>query len=107
MLMEILSLVDPEHLVELVDDGLRHQIVQFTVAFGIAAWIHSGRTKKEIAKQFAPLILAVNNVADTLRKDLVAQKELIGVLTKNVQDLKTDVTKLNTRVSTLETKENP
>lgn len=41
------------------------QIAQAGFFFTLAAWIHSGRVKKEISKNFGALTAAINNVATT------------------------------------------
>ena len=42
-------LISPDVVLNLVGPVLQSQVAQFGIAFGAAAWIHSGRVKKEIA----------------------------------------------------------
>jgi hypothetical protein len=78
----------------LLSATLNHQISQFTIAFGIAAWIHSGRVKKEISNQMTQVIAAINNTALALRQDLQAQDKRITIL-------EVGITNITSRVSTL------
>lgn len=59
-------LLDPEKLSGLFSEAMQHQIFQFTVAFTIAAWIHSGRVKKEIKNQFGSLVTALSGLGEKL-----------------------------------------
>lgn len=56
--------------------AMQTQVGQFTVAFGLAAWIHSGRMKKEIKAQGQHFVDAVNNLtmALTTRIDKVEDR---------------------------------
>lgn len=83
-------LVSPDVVMPLVGQIMQQQVTQFGIAFSLAAWIHSGRVKKEIASQLNGIRTAVNDLAAALRQDLVAQSERIS--------------KIETRVSRIESK---
>lgn len=65
--------VNPDGLTDLLSEAFSHQITQFSIAFSIAAWIHSGRVKKEIRNQFENIVGSIDNVASALKQDLAAQ----------------------------------
>ncbi len=70
--------IDLESIQTVVSAGLSHQVTQWITALGIAAWIHSGRVKKEIKAQMGAMVDAINSLGDTLRKDMAADRERIG-----------------------------
>lgn len=72
---------------DLISAGLGHQVTQFTVAFGIAAYIHSGRVKKEIASQMGGITDAIDRMSDALKKELADHSERITKLTTRVDVL--------------------
>ncbi len=103
--------LDFDRIVDFIGGALSHQITIDTIAFGVAAWIHSGRVKKEIASQFSQITLhmqsgidSINMVATVLRNDLQLQSEMTGSLRADVTDLRGDVNEIKTRVNTLEEK---
>lgn len=65
--------MDGLDLTSILGNALNSQVSQFGIAFLLAAWVHSGRVKKEIKSQMSLAIEAVNNVGDMLKKDLQAQ----------------------------------
>lgn len=86
---------DPEYVSGLLNQALSHQVTQFTVAFTIAAWLHSGRVKKEIKNQLGSISVSIDGVAQTLRQDLQAQN-------KRLASVETEVKNISGRVGVLE-----
>ncbi len=82
--------MDIETVKNLFGDALSSQVASFTFAFTLAAFIHSGRVKKEIAAQMSGITDAIKELGAALRADL-----------KEVRD---DVDTLSGRVSKLEIK---
>ncbi len=72
---------------DLISKGLSHQVTQFTIAFGVAAYIHAGRVKKEIASQMSGITGAINSLADALKKELSEHSARIEKLTSRVDSL--------------------
>jgi len=72
--------VPADTILQYASEAFSHQVTQFVFAFSIAAWIHSGRMKKE----FKSLTLAVNDLGSALRADLGALNSRIGVVEKTV-----------------------
>ena len=70
--------LDPEFFQGVLTGALQSQVTQFGVAFALAAWIHSGRMKKEIGTQLSSVTAAINNLGTALRQDLAALSERIG-----------------------------
>lgn len=68
-------------------DTFQSQFSQTLAMFGLAAWIHSGRVKKEIAAQTGNVVSAVNNLALALRQDLASQASRIDVVENRVDAL--------------------
>lgn len=85
--MDLLTYLDPEHLTTMMSSAFSNQVTQFTLPFALAAWIHSGRVKKEIKSQFSELISVV-------KADLSIQSERMNNIEKGL-------TSLTTRVDTL------
>lgn len=75
---------DPHVLGTLVGSVFNHQVTQFCLAFGVAAWIHSSRVKIE----FKNITDAINNLSVALRQDLKIQEDRIGRLETDVKSLK-------------------
>ena len=72
--------IDPEGFVSHLSAAAANDVARYLVLFGVAAWIHSSRVKKEIRKSFESVTLAINNVADALRFDLRrVEGEMIGM----------------------------
>ncbi len=88
------SSVSPEDITAVFSETAQNQIAQAGFFFAMAAWIHSGRVKKEIKANFEILTNAINNVADSLREDLRSQSGQINNLSGHVSDLSTRVTVL-------------
>ncbi len=59
--MDFLPGLDSEFLSKLVESDLARQVFLFT----LAAWIHSGRVKKEIKTQFQSLTDAISHAEST------------------------------------------
>ncbi len=72
---------------DLISQGLNHQVTQFTIAFGIAAYIHSGRVKKEIASQVSSITGAIDRMADVHRVEQADTSTKIEKLTSRVDAL--------------------
>lgn len=60
-----------EYITALVGDAVSKDMARFTVAFGLAAWLHSRQVRKEIKTQFSALI-------SVLERDLSMQSERLG-----------------------------
>lgn len=76
--------IDPEGALNFVSGAMQSQIAQYVTAFSIAAWIHSGRMKKEIALQVGGIKEALQDLGAALREDLKRQSERIEKLEKEV-----------------------
>lgn len=68
-------------------EAASNQIAQAGFFFTIAAWLHSGRVKKEIKENFSSLTKAINDVASAFREDLKAHSEQLKNLSSRVQSL--------------------
>lgn len=66
---------------------MSHQVTQFGLAFAIAAWLHSGRVKKEIKAQADQISAAFNNLAEALRNDLKSLNDRVSALEKRGKDV--------------------
>lgn len=76
--------IHPEAIQHFLSEAAQNQITQAGFFFTMAAWIHSGRVKKEIKANFEILTQAINNVADSLREDLKSQSGQIHHLATRV-----------------------
>lgn len=79
--------LDLTSLTAFIGDTASNQIAQAGFFFTAAAWIHSGRVKKEISRNFVLLTDAINNVATTLRQDLEKHGKRLDNLTDRVENL--------------------
>lgn len=77
----------PEAMVGHFTNITESKVAQFGFFFTLAAWIHSGRVKKEIAAQFTTITEAINNVATALHNDLAAHGSRLDNLTNRVDKL--------------------
>lgn len=62
--------MDAAIVVGYLSDAAASEVTRAGFFFLMAAWIHSGRVKKEISKNFTSLTAAIDNVAVAFRKDL-------------------------------------
>lgn len=75
------GLLDPskvEPLTKLLSDTAQSSIAQTGFYFIVAAWIHSGRLKREIKSNFSSLTLAITEATTALKKEIELQGKLIG-----------------------------
>ncbi len=80
---------DPSAAIQYILDICRNQMAQAGFFFTLAAWLHSGRVKKEIAKNFMGMTDAMNNIATVLSRDLKKHGERLDNLTDRVETLET------------------
>lgn len=69
--------MDPELIKNFLSETAQSQIAQAGFFFTMAAWLHAGRVKKEIAKNFTALTTAIDGVAQALRRDLDGQRKIL------------------------------
>ena len=79
--------MDVSSMLDLLSAGLSHDVTKWTIAFCIAAWIHSGRVKKEIKTQFGTIVESINSLGTALRNDLNSQNKKIDDLAGRVDQL--------------------
>jgi len=78
---------DPAAAMEVLLSVVNNELAQAGFFFALAAWIHSGRVKKEISKNFASITDAINNVASALRQDLQKHGERLDNISDRVETL--------------------
>lgn len=71
----------------LFGDAISTKITQAGFFFIVAAWFHSARVKKEIAKNFSSLTNSIDNLALTLRDELKTQSVRIDNLNVRVGNI--------------------
>ena len=72
---------------QIAGEALANQVLQFGLAFTIAAFIHSGRVKREIRYQMESLTKAITDLGLALRKDLDDHSDKIDNLSTRVNAL--------------------
>ncbi len=72
--------IDPIKFTEYLSLAMQQEISRLMIAFSVAAWIHSGRVKKE----FKGVTEAINSLGSALRLDLSALSSRVGDLEKTV-----------------------
>ena len=79
--------VDPNKVSKIFSETAQNQIAQAGFFFTLAAYIHSGRVKKEIKSNFEALTTAINQVAEAFREDLKKHSERLDNLASRVEVL--------------------
>ncbi len=64
--MDFISLLDPELIKNYLGAAIAADFTHQVFLFSLAAWIHSGRVKKEIKEQFSSLTDAIHGVENKL-----------------------------------------
>lgn len=90
-MFEYLSGLDISEIANVLSSAAQSEISRSGFFFLLAAWIHSGRVKNEIAKNFVSLTAAINNVATTLRDDLNAQSKILANHGKRLENLEKEI----------------
>jgi len=80
--------LDFEMVKQVAGTAFAQQFAIWTSSLGLAAWIHSGRVKKEIAAQVTAMTTALNNLASALTKGLEDHAERIEKVEFGVNELK-------------------
>ncbi len=78
--------IDPSALSGVLSEASQSEMAKYLFLFTIAAWIHSGRVKTEIAKSFDTLIQSINSLGSALRQDLEQQREILKSHAKLLED---------------------
>ncbi len=88
-----LNLVDlpVEQFTSTLSQAAQSQIAQTGFFFTLAAWLHSGRMKKEIKANFEALTTAINQVAAAFREDLQRHGDRLDNLDSRVQKIENNV----------------
>lgn len=89
--------MDIQDVIDFFSQALAHQVTQWTIAFTIAAWVHSGRVKREIKDQMSGLSLAITDLGQALRQDLTSQSERIGKIENGFGTLDNRLKKIETK----------
>lgn len=69
--------MEVDALISLFSSAAQSQIAQMGFFFTLAAWLHSGRVKKEIRANFDGFSLALDKVVGSIREDLKCQDEVL------------------------------
>lgn len=85
--------INAEGLTNFFNEASKNQIAQAGFFFTCAAWIHSGRVKKEIKENFKSLTLAINQVAEAFKEDLKRHGDRLDNLSYRVKHLEDTNTK--------------
>ncbi len=64
--MDLFSLLDPDVIMKYLSATMASDLTRQIFLFSLAAWIHSGRVKKEIKSQFETLTDAIHGVENKL-----------------------------------------
>ncbi len=72
--------VVPDHALSFLSEAASHQVTQNLFYFALAAWIHSGRVRKEI--RF--LTQSISDLGAALRQDFSALSNRVGNVEENV-----------------------
>jgi hypothetical protein len=83
-LLAVLYSLDPVHFVSYFNEALGHQLVQFSLVFALAAWVH----RRGMRKDMGAVTSAIQNLGDALREEL--------------KEMRSEILKTNTRVDALE-----
>lgn len=75
---------------ELTGTAFAKQLFIWTSSLGVASFIHSGRVRTELSS----VTLAINNLADALKKELKSHSDRLELVEKKVNELGVKVLKL-------------
>ncbi len=89
--------MSPESIIAMFGEALNHQVTQFGIAFTMAAWIHSGRVKKEIKAQGVILVASIDGLALALRTEISQQNDRITEHAKRIDGLSEKLEQLGLR----------
>lgn len=87
LFQQLAILLDPDLLMHFGERVLSHNFTQMTIAFTLAAFIHSAKMKKEINLAFSGLTDAINNVANKVTAEMTNIKTEIHNLTDRVDKI--------------------
>lgn len=76
-----------ESVVKNLSDASQTEFAKNCTMFALAAWIHSGRLKKEVRSNFASLSLSIDKVAEAFHADLESHKKILDNLAGRVASL--------------------
>lgn len=71
---------------------LANSVTNYLAAFAVAAWIHSGRVKREIKTQVGALVIAINGLGEALREDMKKQSQRIDFVETEVTAMQSKLT---------------
>lgn len=80
--------VNSENISTFLGNMAGNEIAQTGFLFTVAAWLHSGRVKKEIKDNFSSLTTAINNVAESFKQDLKAHSDTLKVHSEAINELR-------------------
>lgn len=86
--------INPETFAHNLSQISQNQIAQTGFFFTVAAFIHAGRVKAEIRGAFASLTSSIDNLGNTLSKQLSEHSEKLEVHEKALASLSSQVSKL-------------
>lgn len=89
--------MDLDQILSAIAPAIQSEATKFGIAFVFAAWIHSGRVKKEIKASFSGLSQAIIDLGTALREDLKNHSDRIAKIEEGLDDIKE-------RVNTMEGK---
>lgn len=87
--------MDLDQIQSFLTDAIQHEVVKWSVAFSIAAFVHSRQIRKEIRFQVGNITDSIKDVARTLKEDLDKQG-------KRLDNVETGIKHINSRVVKLE-----
>lgn len=82
-ILGVIGSIDPNTILSYVSETASNQIVRAGFFFTVAAWLHSSRVKKEIAKNFAGLTEAITNLGIALGTRLDRLEGRVKTLEEN------------------------
>lgn len=89
--------MDLDQILSVISPAMQSEAMKFGIAFTFAAWLHSGRVKKEIKASFSGLSQAITELGAALREDLNNHSNRIAKVEEGLNDIKE-------RVNTMEGK---
>lgn len=90
MMIDLIVYLESNGILASVRELINAEVIKMTTAFLIAARMHRSWVRKDMEEQFTHITKAINNVADTVSRDLASHSKRIDDLSSRVENLERD-----------------
>lgn len=83
----LLELLNGDLIFAWLGELFQSEVSKMTLAFMVAARLHRSWVKKDMTEQFSQITQAINNVADTVSRDIALHSKRLDDLSVRVENL--------------------